>query len=1023
MTREISISGRGPGAANSSAGLVSVGNNVFNGDIALGGAASEGRILATHGTTTMNGDIFLGSTGSNLFFGNGNFIANGQISGFDIAGDRFIKTGNLIGSTLWLTNADNDFRQTIRVDSGTIRVSGPDALSALGVSTSSQAFDSNGGFFEIHTDVTDFSTKSFRKRGNGGGIFADHDFGSTLLNQNVLLNDLTLDANASFQLNARNGYGLTFSPVDGVINWANGGTGAITNNGNGTLTLNADINRLTETTGRTFTITGNGTTVLNGNLLQTGTGAVSLTKGGTGVTRVLGTASTATGVTNVGSGTLKIAAMTGLPSGTLNIGNATTTAGAVTYIGAGETSSKTINLNTTTASVFINNDGSGALVLSGTINAVSGNKTLFLGGSNKDANEIASAIPAAGGTVNLNKHGAGIWVLSGANLYTGTTTVAGGTLQVKDTFSGSSRDVVVDTSDLVFNQDTRARGAGGIFEYLGADGSASAESLGSLVATAGAGTVKATAGSGGTAELTFASLGTVSAGGGLNFVTNAGGSIMVTGAADTNGIVDAHLFFNGADFASSTAGLIGAAIYAVEDAGLSLVGGNASPFHVHTTDIAAQSTATINGGIKFSDTRNFTLAAAQTLTILNGAAGTAGGILVTGGTVGTPVSVTLSGGSGITSGGAGDLVFRTDGQYDTLNLNTPITAASTGGWTKLGAGTLVLGAANAGTAGGQVHINEGTVQLVTGGRLGADSMDVRIRQDAKLDINGVSLGSDISGIASIDELLGAGILTNTGAAATIRVGNGNGSSTFTGEISGLISIAKNGSGTVRVQGPQSYSGVVTLSAGNFDVSHLANIGQASGLGTGDATDAATNAASLVFNGGALRYIGQEANNFHLDEGTPSVSIDRLFTMAGSGTISSFGSAGQNANQTRVRNDAALVFNNSAAIAFSGTGNRTLTIRGDSLGDNYMGLQLIDNPLTGILSVSKFDSGLWILGNATNSYTGVTTIGGGALRAQDGTTLPTDSNLLLSGGGGLFQSSGTFTRAPWNRCQSGPFRCH
>ncbi len=1003
MTREISISGRGPGATNGGAGLISVGNNVFNGDIVLGGPASEGRILATHGTTTFNGGMFLGSGAANLFYGNGNMIANGQISGVDTGGDRFIKTGSLIGTTLWLTNAANDFRQTIRVDSGTIRVSGPSALGALGNSTSTQSLDSNGGFFEILTDVTDFSSKNYRKRGNGGGIFADHDFGSTLLNQNILMNDLLLDANASFQFNARNGYGLTFSPTDGVVNWANGGTGALTNNGNGTLRLNADINRLSETAARVFTITGNGTTILNGNLLQTGTGAVSLTKAGTGVTRILGTSSTATGITSITNGTLDIAAMTSLPSGAVNLGNATTLSGALTYTGSGETSGKAILLNTTTASAFVNSSGTGALILNGPITALTGNKTLFLGGSNAEANEIASALPTAGGVLNINKHGAGIWVLSGANLYTGTTTVAGGILQVKDTFSGSSRNVIADASSLIFNEDTRTRGAGGIFEYLGDGANASSESLGALLGTAGAGTVMVTAGSGGTADLTFSSLGVISPGAGINFVTNTGAAVTVTGATNTNGIVNAQLFFNGADFAASTAGLLGAATYTDETAGVSLAGGNATPFHVYTSDITSQSTATINAGIKFSDDRAFTLGAAQTLTLQNGSATESGALLVTGGS-----TVTISGGTGISTGGANDLVFRTDALADVLNLNTPILATSTGGWTKLGAGTLVLGAANAGTAVGQVHINEGIVQLAPGGRLGADSMDVRLRQGATLDLNGVNLGSATSATASIDELSGAGNLKNTGAAASLRVGNGGGSSTFTGTITGLIDLTKAGTGTVRVQGEQSYEGVVTLLAGNFDVSTLADYGVASGLGVGSTL--AGNAASLVFNGGTLRYIGQEANNFHLAEGTASVSIDRLFTLAGTGTISSFGSAGQNANQGRAANHAALVFNNTGAIAFSSAGNRTLNLRGDSLGDNYMGLQLIDNPNTGTLAISKFDTGLWILGNTGNSYTGITTIGGGALRAQDGTSLPTGSNLLLNGGGGVFQSSGTFIRA-------------
>lgn len=1003
MTREISIGARGPGAANASGGLVSIGSNTFNGDLVLSSPVAEGRILATPGVTTINGDIYLGTGAGNVFLGNGNFIVNGQISGIDIAGDRFVKTGNLIATTLWLTNAANDFRQTIRVDSGTIRVSGPNALGALGTSTSTQALDSNGAFFEIHTDATDFSTKSYRKRGNGGGIFADHDFGSTLLNQNLVFNDLLLDANASFQVNARNGYGVTFTPADGVISWANGGTGALTNNGNGVLLINADINRLSETNARTFTITGNGTTILNGNLLQTGTGAVSLTKAGTGVTRILGIASTATGTTSITNGTLELAAMTSLPSGTINIGNATTTAGALTYIGAGETSGKAIHLNTTTGNVLINNNGTGALILNGTITAVSdtGTKTLFLGGSNTGANEIASAIPAAGGTVNLNKHGAGTWMFSGANLYTGTTTVAGGTLQVKDTFSGSSRNVVVNTSNLIFNEDARTRAAGGIFEYIGDGANTSSELLGSLLGAAGAGKVMVTAGSGGTATLTFSSLGVISAGSGLDFVTNAGASVTITGAINTNGIINAHLFFNGSDFALSTAGVIGAATYTLADTGASLVGGNTAPYLVNSTDITSQSTATINGGIKFDDNRNFTLGATQTLTLQNGAATVSGGILVT-----DDSEVTISGGTGITSGGAADLVFRTDGD-SILNLNTAILASSTGGWTKLGGGTLVLGAANAGTVAGQIHINEGMVQLATGGRLGADSMDVRLRQGASLDLNGISLGTSASATASIDELVGAGNVINSGSLASLRVGNGGGSSTFTGTISGAIDLIKAGAGTVRVQGAQSYSGVVTLLGGNFDVSALANFGVASGLGVGNIL--AGNAGSLVFNGGVLRYIGQEANNFHLAEGTPSVSIDRLFTLAvGNGTIASFGSAGQNANQGRVANHAALVFNNPGAIAFSGAGNRTLTIRGDSIGDNYMGLQLIDNPNTGTLSITKSESGLWILGNTANSYTGVTSISGGALRA-DGTALPTASNILLSGGG-VFQTSGTFSRA-------------
>ena len=60
-------------------------------------------------------------------------------------------------------------------------------------------------------------------------------------------------------------------------------------------------------------------------------------------------------------------------------------------------------------------------------------RTLTLGGSNTGANEIQGVIAnGLGGTVvtNLAKAGNGTWMLSGANTYTGTTTVNAGTLKL-----------------------------------------------------------------------------------------------------------------------------------------------------------------------------------------------------------------------------------------------------------------------------------------------------------------------------------------------------------------------------------------------------------------------------------------------------------------------------------------------------------------------------------------------------------------------------------------------------------------
>jgi fibronectin-binding autotransporter adhesin len=52
-------------------------------------------------------------------------------------------------------------------------------------------------------------------------------------------------------------------------------------------------------------------------------------------------------------------------------------------------------------------------------------------------------------------------------------------------------------------------------------------------------------------------------------------------------------------------------------------------------------------------------------------------------------------------------------------------------------------------------------------------------------------------------------------------------------------------------GDNTYTGVTTLTGGSLRVFKLADIGQASGIGAGDATSDTTNAASLVLNGGTL----------------------------------------------------------------------------------------------------------------------------------------------------------------------------
>lgn len=1007
IDRSISMVGRGPGANNNSAGLISIGNNTFTGNIVVGSTGSEGRFLSTNGITTITGGVQLGSGGSETFMGNGNTIISGIVTGYDTATqDRFVKTGSTIGSTLWLQNVNNNFAQPLRIDSGTVRVTDN---GDLGNSISPRAVDLNGGWLEVHTDTPNFGTRNVYARGTNAYILADRALGGTGLNQTLQFGNLDAD-NATFNFYGRDGYNLAFNGSTGAgtaLQWSGGGNLTFNNNTSGTLMLNMNISHDSETTARTVSFNGNGDTVLTGAFLAVGSStATNVAKGGNGQLTLTDVTipSNVTGTTTINAGTLAFYSANALPTGSVYIGNGTTTSGALTYLGAGETLVNPIQINTTTANAYLNASGTGALIINGTITAVAGAKTLVLGGTNTNDNTISSALPSA--TTNLQKVGAGTWVLSGANQFTGTTTISDGTLKIQDTFSGSSRNVLPDAGSIIFNVDAFTNTAGGTLQYLGDGSNNSTESVGSLVATAGAATVQVTAGAGGTAALTFSSLGTISAGTGVNFVTNSGASVTLTGATNTNGILNAHLFYNGADFAAGSS--VGAATYTTVADGSSLATLNTLPYLVNTAGIAAQATATINAGIKFNDSVDLTLASGATLTIQNGAATVSGGILVTGGS-----SVTISGGTGITSGGAADLVFRTDTSADTLTLNSPILSSTTGGWTKLGAGTLVLGAVNANTTANYVNIDEGTVQLSGTATLAANGVNVNLRQGATLDLNGVNLGTAFSTTGGLNILNGDGTITNSavGTTATIRIGDANGSALFSGLIqdgAGQVALVKNGTGTIVLSGTNTFSGAVTLLNGNLDVPSLGNIGQASGIGTGDATNAATNAASLVFNGGNLRYMGTNSAGVVSATQTPSVSTDRLFTLAGNGGIYSFGSYGFTA-QGRASNNAALVFANTAPVSFTGTGARTLTLGGDSTGDNQINLQLIDNTVDGsALTLVSSSTGLWILGNNANSYSGPTVINSGALRADDGASLPTTSSLRLNGG--VLQTSGLFTRA-------------
>ena len=106
-------------------------------------------------------------------------------------------------------------------------------------------------------------------------------------------------------------------------------------------------------------------------------------------------------------------------------------------------------LGATGASVFINNNNATAantITINTDLVVTSvGAKTLTLGGTNTGTNTFAGKIAdGPGSVISLTKAGAGTWILSGANTYTGNTTVSGGTLVLAP--SGGLSFKVTDTT-------------------------------------------------------------------------------------------------------------------------------------------------------------------------------------------------------------------------------------------------------------------------------------------------------------------------------------------------------------------------------------------------------------------------------------------------------------------------------------------------------------------------------------------------------------------------------------------------
>ena len=381
------------GALTMTGGSVTTGT----GTLTLGGNVTGN---ASSSTATISGNLALGGSDRTFTIASGAAGTDMNISAV-ISGNRNITKAGV--GTLEFSGA-NTYTGTTTVSAGILNIQNATALGTTAGGTTV----SSGATLQIQNGIT-VGAEALTISGTGGS------------GQNGAL----------VNVGGTNNYGglLTLGAASTIS--SDGGTLGLTNTGtivggNFALTLtgsgNGTISSVIDTTTTSLTKSGSGTWTLSG--ANTYTGKTSIQNGALSVSSL----NKVTG----GSASSSLGAPTTVANGTIDFGSTTTT-GTLIYTGLGETTDRVINLAGTTGGAAIENDGTGAVTFSSNLSATgAGSKTLTLQGSNTGSNTISGVIVdnSSSNITALTKAGAGTWVLSGANTYSGGTTINAGTLQL-----------------------------------------------------------------------------------------------------------------------------------------------------------------------------------------------------------------------------------------------------------------------------------------------------------------------------------------------------------------------------------------------------------------------------------------------------------------------------------------------------------------------------------------------------------------------------------------------------------------
>lgn len=774
-----------------------------------------------------------------------------------------------------------------------------------------------------------------------------------------------------------------------------GGTAtAVLNLNGGTLTMNGNITKVGGAGTSNATVTLNGATLdMNNNAIGTATNAVTLTaqagvlknvgsingasggltKSGTGTLELQGSNSYG-GATTVNAGTLKAATVSNggaaslmgsssnaaanvvLNGGTLQF-TPVTTASTDRLFSVGTTAGSALDASGTAAVSFTNTGSMG-------FNGQTGTRTLTLTGTSTAENRLAVVIGDNGGSAtSVTKTGAGTWLLTSANTYTGATTVNGGTLMLDFSAAGAP------TVNIVSSSSTLALG-GGVLEVRGTGGLPT-QTFAGLAVNAGGSTVALT---NGTVTFSGASI-SRSAGGTVNLATGPGAVFTASGSLNNAaGILGGYATYNGADFATrdGAGNLVAFSGYTA----LPASGGDVNTNYSLSTSLAPSGPLTVNS-LKISGTGALALGT-STLTFT----GTSGGLLYAPASAGDSSGIT---GTGVVGAGTtGEFIVHVN--QGTLTIANPVVAAAqaAGSLTKAGEGTLVLTGTSQYT--GLTSVNAGTLEISGTGYIYSMTGNIAVAAGATLRLNSTNAAQAIGDITDVavagtlevranetmGGLSGTGVVRNGGSTGSVMTVNSNNeSSIYSGVIqngaTGTLGLTKGGNASntsaLTLAGAESntYTGMTTVSSGTLI---LAKTGGAVAIG-GDLTlgDGAGSAADMLQLNGSEQIIDTSIVTL---TGNATVAGTGIFRLNGNTeTIGGLSSAGTTQNGV-VENALAattgkLILNNSTDQSFTG-----VIQNGSGTGS--------------VLALVKTGTGVQTLaGGTANTHTGGTTVLGGTLR--------------------------------------------